>query len=114
MLFTLRLFVNNIVPAVGQLAADYLQPAGSWYSPILLNAWGVPFVNPANQAEIDEIVRTWTASGTVVSESVYGYYVVNPGGILVWSELAPSGPIPMNTPGNVVSLTPRLYAGALC
>ena len=112
--FTLRLFVNNVVPAVGQSVSDYVEPGGSWYRPVVLSEWQQPFINPANQAEMAEAVRLFTASGTIVNESVYGYWITNPSGILCWSELAPSGPIPMNSSGAKVQLIPRLYDGALC
>lgn len=85
-------FTNSHVPVPTDSVGDYSEPAGSWYSRILLNAWGSPYVNASNQGEIDETIRTWTVSGSIVSESIYGYFIVDGSGNLVWAELNPAGP----------------------
>ena len=112
--FYLRLFVNDVVPVVGFTSANYVEPAGSWYRPILLIAWGSPFQNAALQAEIDEVIRTFTAAGSVVAESVYGYFVTDPTGLLCWAERGPAAPYPMDAAGKSVSVLPRLMDGLLC
>jgi len=112
--YTLHLFVNNYTPLVTSVTANFTEPSGSWYSPIALVSWGTAFVNGSNQGEIDEVIRQWTAGGTVVSESVYGYFVTDSGGLLVWAELNPAGPQPMSMAGQTYSVLARLVEGDLC
>lgn len=112
--YYLRLFVNNHTPTPLDSAADYTEPSGSWYAPILMNAWGTAFVNPSNQGEIDEIIRIWTAGGTVVSESIYGYWWTDGSGNFLLAELNAAGPQSMGTAGLTYSVLPRLMEGDLC
>jgi hypothetical protein len=114
MTYVLRLYVNNHTPALTDTAADYTEPAGTWYVPITLVAWGTPFVNPSNQGEIDEVIRTFTVGGTPAAEQVYGYFVTDGGGNLVWSELNPAGPQAMDTAGQTYSVLPIMRQGDLC
>ena len=106
-------FVNSHVPATTDVIGDYIEPSGSWYARISLNAWGAAYVNAANQGEIDETFRTWTASGSLVSESIYGYFVVDGSGNLVWAEVDPSGPQPMSVLGQTFTVQPTMREGAL-
>lgn len=112
--YFLNIYVNNHTPVVTDVTADYTPPAGAWYSPIALTMWGAAFVNGSNQGEIDEIIRTWTVGAGAVVESVYGYYVTDGGGLLVWAELNPAGPQPMSVVGQTYSVLARLLEGDLC
>jgi hypothetical protein len=112
--YYMRLFVNDYVPLVSSKAADFQEPSGSWYAPILVSEWGQPFQNASQQAEIDEVLRTWTAADPVVAEQVYGYWVTTPLGQVVWAERAPLGPYPMAAAGQSVVILPRLMVGELC
>lgn len=112
--FYLKLYVNNHTPIVTDTAAAFTEPSGSWYTAVLLSSWGAAFVNGSNQGETDEVVHTYTASGTVVSEDVYGYFVTDGSGNLAWAEINVLGPQPMSAPGLSFSVRPRLMVGELC
>lgn len=111
--FVLRLYVNNHTPSVGDVTGDYTEPSGSWYSPITMNTWGTPYINPSDQGQVDEIIRIWTVAGSPVSEQVYGYFVTDGSGNLLWAELNPAGPQPMNLVGQTYSVLPIMRAGEL-
>lgn len=111
--FVLRLYVNNRTPSVGDTSADYTEPAGTWYAPITMSSWGTPYINPSDQGQVDEIIRIWTAAATVVSESIYGYFVTDGSGNLLWAELNPAGPQAMDTIGQTYSVLPSMREGEL-
>lgn len=112
--FWLRLYVNDYTATPSSNALNFAEPSGSWYSPVILDQWGPPYITAALQARIDNVIRTFTAGGTVVAESVYGYWVTDPVGSFVWAERAPLGPYPMDVVGQVVRVLPRLTDGLLC
>ena len=107
-------FINAHVPAPTDTASMYVEPFGSWYARYPLLLWGTPFVNGSSQGEMDEVYRTWTASGTILDESIYGYFVIDSHGNLVWAEALAGGPYPMNMPGQTVTVYPTMREGSLC
>lgn len=111
--YVLRLYTNNHTPSVGDNAGDYTEPSGSWYAPITMASWGTPYVNPSDQGQVDEIIRIWTVSGTPSMESIYGYFVTDGSGNLLWAELNPAGPQAMDTLGQTYSVLPSMREGEL-
>ena len=105
---TLRLFQNNITPADGDTLATYSVATFTGYANITLNAWGAVFTNGAGKAETDETVRTFTQTGTAVTNTIYGYFVVAADGTtLLYAERNPAGGVAMDTTGKTYSVLPR-------
>lgn len=110
----LRLYVNDHTPTPADTAADYVEPTGSWYAPLILDQWGQTYNTATGLGRVDNVIRTYTAAGTLADESVYGYWVATDNFQLVWAERGPLSPYPMNTAGRTVRVLPRLSTGELC
>lgn len=104
---TLRLYKNDKVPLDTDDAGDYTEADFTGYDPIPLDSWGNAYLNAGNIAEINEIVRTFEQTGTAVTCLVYGYYVTDVDGDLVWAERNPAGSVNMNATGLTYSVLPR-------
>jgi hypothetical protein len=102
----LHLFQNNYTPADGDTVANYTEANFTGYSPPILGPW-----TPATIAA-PRAVATCTpvlfAVGPVptVGNQVYGYYVTDVTGSLVWAERDPGAPVPMLNNGDQYRITP--------
>jgi len=105
---TLRLFQNNINLAITDTAGTYTEATFTGYSAIALGAWGTAFLNASSLAETDEVVRTFSQTGTAVTNTIYGYYITDSGGNLIYAEKNPNGSFAMNTAGLTYSVQPIL------
>lgn len=86
----LKLFINNHTPVRGDVAADYTEATFGGYAQYTLSSWGAPALTADFHALITEIVRTFVCTGAPFTNVVFGYYVVDGGGALLWAELAPA------------------------
>jgi len=110
-----RLYTNNYTPVYTSTAADFTEPTGSWYRAKQVKSWGTPANLASGYAEITADVQTWVAAGTIVNESVWGYWVTTASGLLVFAERKGGLlPFPMELAGRRITLLPRLDAGVLC
>ena len=100
------LFTNNHTPAEGDTIAAYTEPAGAWYGRQGLGNWPAStYLSPA-ATSINAPV-TWTNTvGTGAAATVYGYFVVNAAGVLMWAELDPAGPFDLANVGYTYTVTP--------
>lgn len=105
---TLRLFQNNHVPAQGDTAASYTQANFTGYAAIPLTAWGNAFLNAASDGEIDETNRMFTQTGAAVTCNVFGYYITDGFGNLIYAERSALAPFNMNAAGLVYAVLPRI------
>jgi hypothetical protein len=81
------LFQNNITPTPSIVLADLVEATFDGYAPKANVQYGAAFLNDAGQAQITEdLVNTWTMSGPVTPNTVYGYYITDAAGILVCVE----------------------------
>jgi hypothetical protein len=106
---TLRLFVNNVTPNAtgGDTAATYTEAAGGGYAAVTLTA-GSWTVTPANDPS-DAIYaqQTFTFTGPLTTNTtIYGYYVTDGDGVLIFSERAGSSFQPANN-GDTYKITPK-------
>ena len=91
---TLKLYVNNVTPSTSgaDTAAVYTEAgAGHGYTAATLAAtedgthWVISTVGNIAQAAYAKQTFTWTSDPT---ETVYGYFVVDADGVLIWAERA--------------------------
>lgn len=87
---TLKLFVSNTTPSTSgaDTAGTYTEAAGgTGYSAITLTAasWTVSTVANIVQAAYAKQTFTWTGNP---SETVYGYFIVDADGVLIYAERA--------------------------
>src|SRR5690349_6733677 len=83
---TLRLFSNNLTPGASTTEADVTEVAGGGYAGIALTAasWVTTPGSPTSSAYPQQ---TFTFTGATDSPgTIYGYYVTNAAGKLLWAE----------------------------
>lgn len=104
---TLKLYSNNVTPTSDNVAADFTEVVGGGYAAKTLEyvTWtiltGIASYNT---------IQTWTFSGaTNAPGTIYGYFIVDGSGILVWAERFPGAQIPY-TPSTTlpISFYPRI------
>lgn len=93
---TLRLFQNDWRPSGTDSAADYVEATFAGYLPQDLTDFGPAFLNPSGQGQTNSCVHTFRQSVAVPANTVYGYYVTDRNGYLIFSERRVAGPVVMN------------------
>lgn len=102
----LKLFQNNYTPVATTDVGDFTEASFSGYVTKTLS-------NPVTQAALDANNRavtlydlvTWTKSGAT-GNSIYGYYVLDNGGGLVWCERFVTGAWSMTVDGTILQFYP--------
>lgn len=107
----LRLFKNNHVPAVTDGNGDYTQADFSGYAAVALGTWNAAFVNADGRGEIDADLATFTHNGGGTSNTVYGAYVTDNAGDIVYAERF-DAPRVMASNGDAINYTPRVTAAS--
>lgn len=103
---TLKLFTNNYTPLTTSVAGDFTEAAGGGYAAATFTAgsWTVSTSNVPRDAVYAQ--QTFTFTGALTSTAViYGYYVVDADGVLVFAERASSTMTPA-TNGDTYKVTP--------
>lgn len=102
---TLRLFVNDVVPA--QTGVAYTEATGGGYAAKTLTN-GSWTVNPANDpSDATYAQQVFTFSGTLTTNPIiYGYYVTDADGTVLWAERLTAPFTPAND-GDHVDITPK-------
>lgn len=96
----LKLYSNNISPAVDDVATLYTEVSGNGYSSMSLTAssWTI-----ANGSAVYP-QQTWTFTGA--AGAVYGYYAVSAtGGELIFAERFASAPYTIANSGDTLKVT---------
>lgn len=103
---TLALFVSNIVPSKSDVAATYTAHEASFgnYARQAITTWGSVGV-ASHAAGMQATPRTFTRTGGA-TESVYGYFVLDAGGLLQFAEAFPAGPVVMSGAGQTLTVVP--------
>lgn len=104
---TLRLYSNDVSPGLTTVAADLEEVTGGGYSEVDLefNRWDVTQGNPSIGLYDDYITFLFTGV-TGDGGEVYGYYVIDEDGNLMWAQyfdVAPFTPIA----GAIIKVRPR-------
>src|SRR5437867_487466 len=89
-LTTLKLFQHNHDPLVTDVDANYTEATFSGYVPKALGTWNAAYVNPSGQGEIDANVQVFSHNGGPAANNVYGAYVDNGAGNVVYAERFPA------------------------
>ena len=69
-------------PANSDVAATYtaIEATFSGYARITLSVWSAAVLDGANRASVSSAVRTWTASGAGLPQSIHGIFVLDGAG----------------------------------
>lgn len=104
---TLKLFANNHVPTVTDVNGDYTEATFSGYSSFALGTWNAAFVNGDGKGEIDADPAAFVHNGGGVSNTIYGAYVVNAAGDVVYAERF-DAPRTMGANGDTINYIARV------
>lgn len=104
---TLKLYTNDITPADTDTAGTYTEANGGGYGAATLNngSWTVTVANDPSDAVYAQ--QTFTFSGPLTGNpDIYGYFVVDADGVLVWAERFGAKFTPINS-GDNIKVTPK-------
>lgn len=104
---TIRLFQNDHVPADTDTLADYVAATFTGYVPLNIIDWSGGTWDPSGAAFITAPTKNFNQTGTAITNTIFGYYVISGGGTLMFAERNPAGGVPMNQAGYTYAVVPR-------
>ena len=99
-----RLFQNEWTPSGSDTAADYTEATFVGYAPQPLTDFGPTYLNTGQQGETDTCAHIWTQAVADPVNVIYGYYVTDPNGYVIFAERNTAGAVRMDRIGAVYSL----------
>ena len=104
---TLKLFATDVTPVDTHTAGSYTEAAGGGYaSKTLTNgSWTLTVGNDPSDVVYAQQVFTFTGALTT-NPNIYGYYVVDADGVLIWAEKLGAVYTP-TTSGDHLDITPK-------
>ena len=104
---TLKLFATDVTPADTDVAGTYTEATGGGYAalPLTNGSWTVTVGNDPSDAVYAQQTFTFTGALTT-NPTVYGYFVVDADGTLVWAERLTAAFTPANN-GDNIKITPK-------
>ena len=104
---TLKLYATNVTPLDTSTAGSFTEAAGGGYAAKTLTngSWTVTPGNDPSDAVYAE--QTFTFTGALTTNPVvYGYYIVDADGTLIYAELLPA-PFTPAVNGDQLKITPK-------
>lgn len=103
---TLKLYKSNTTPGETDTAGTYTEADFTGYSAAVIDKddWTI---TPGAPTSAVNLQKTFTSSADQSTQQIYGYFVVDGGGVLMWAERFPAGPYPIANNGDNVKVTPR-------
>lgn len=107
----LRLFKNNHTPDEADDISDYTEADFSGYAAATIGAWNAA-TYAGGLANVEATTaQTFTNSTGAVGNDVYGYYVTDSAGtVLYYAQRANSPPLSLQLAGEAVTITPAIDA----
>ena len=94
---TIKLFTSNTTPTDTDTAGTYTEAAGGGYASKTLAATNCTVADVSGISTASYPQLTWTFTGALTDNaSIYGYYVVDSSGTLIFSERGASAYQPAN------------------
>lgn len=104
--YWLRLFQNDHDPDRADTVGSYVEATFSGYpGPVPITDWTSPAVS-AHVSSMKADLVNYTHSGGPLGNYIFGYYVTNAAGALMWAERRPGAGLPMFQAGEVYQVTP--------
>jgi hypothetical protein len=103
---TLKLFTNNINPADTDVVGGYTEAVGGGYAAKTLTAASFTISTVGDIAQAAYAQQTFTFTGPLTGPgTIYGYFVVDADGVLIYAEKAAVAFTPLNN-GDLLLITP--------
>lgn len=93
-----RLFANNFTPTKGSPIGDFIEAAFDGYATLSLLAagWSLPYLNVAGNREMSTLgQQVFTSSGMAAPQTIYGWYITDPGATAWYMAERFSAPVPL-------------------
>lgn len=103
----LHLYSNNHAPANADVVGDYTECTFPGYAAINLTGWPSASLDASNRASVELALQTFTGGTIITPEDIYGIYVTDAVGNLLYAELNPAGVVSMASNGQSFSYLPR-------
>jgi len=104
----MHLFQNNFTPTTSSVLANFTECTFAGYAAQDISSWGASVV-VGHVATMTAAPNTFTRSTTGAAQDVYGYYITNQAGsLLYWAEKDPVGPRVVTNAGDSVTVTAAL------
>lgn len=110
---TLRLFQNNLQPTDANVVADFTEATFDGYAAQPLDDFGVAALDQNNKGRIVAPLHTFTATGGVTANQIYGYYVTDPAGALVYSDRNAAAPVTVSGDGSAYTVVPAFLEDSM-
>lgn len=110
----IHLFQNDITPTATTIATDFTEATFPGYATQLLGAWGFAYLEVERACTIHDPVL-WMMTGASPTNDIYGYYITDALGHLIYSERKedPPVPAPMNEIGDTYVVVPKFCEDTL-
>jgi len=105
----LKLYSNDVTPGENSVVSDFTEVAGAGYAAKTLSsdAWNIVTGDPSVASYAYQDFQF--TGPTTAPSTVYGYFVVNAAGVLLWAERFNELVVPFSPViGTVVRITPKL------
>lgn len=103
----LKLYSNDLVPGELDSLPSFIEVTGGGYVPINLE-YANWVITPDGIAIYPAYNFQFTGP-TTGPGTIFGYYVVNPAGIVLWAERFPTSAVPfIPITGSLIRITPRI------
>lgn len=104
----LHLYKNDLAPDSASVLGDFTEAEFSGYSSTVLTAanWGITAASTTVFLYSEAII--FEADASVTDEDIYGYYVTNTTGDVMWAERFANPPNVINNNGDIINITPRI------
>jgi hypothetical protein len=101
----IHLYKTNVTPTTSSVVGDFTEADFPGYAAQDVITWGAASV-AGHVATITAASNTFTRSTTGAAQNIYGYYVTNAAGtVLYWAELDPAAPRIVTNAGDTISVT---------
>jgi len=106
--YSIRLFQNDLTPGNLTVLGDITEANFSGYVSKTLANSTPAVIDVSNKALTIWDPLLWSHNGGATANSIYGYYVLDGTGGLVYIERDPSAPVSMSMLGSTYVVNPRL------
>lgn len=104
---SMHLYQNDYTPTTTDTLANYTEATYDGYAAQVMVWASATIPTPGSGALTTWIPLLWTPTGSITPNDIYGYYVTDAAGTLMWAERAPSPPVALNSMLTTLPITPR-------